>query len=103
VDWQSTGSAPPGSPTLWAVRPRPDGSLVSCGTVGTTDRPSAGCWVQRGDSDWQPLAVGTQDGSPQPLYIYALADTADGLVAVGAGRGPSGVDAAQWTVAVHGG
>jgi molecular chaperone DnaK len=98
TQWQLTATAPPGSPTLWAVRPQPDGSVVACGSAGTVDQPTAGCWLQRGDGGWGPLDVAPDPGSAPPIYLYALAGAPDGLVAVGAGQGPSGVDAAAWTV-----
>ncbi len=102
TQWQLTGTAPPGSPTLWAVHPQPDGSLVACGSSGTVDQPAAGCWLQRGDvrgdTGWGPLDVAPDPGSVPPIYLYALAGAPDGLIAVGAGQGGSGVDAATWTV-----
>jgi actin-like ATPase involved in cell morphogenesis len=101
TQWQLTGSAPPGSPTLWAVYQQPDGSVVACGSTGTVDQPAAGCWLQRGDGGWGPLDVVPDPGSAPPIYLYALAGTPDGLVAVGAGQGPAGVDAAAWTVQVQ--
>jgi molecular chaperone DnaK len=98
TQWQLTGSSPPGSPTLWAVHLQPDGSLVACGSSGTVDEPAAGCWLKRGDGDWQPYQVAADPGSAAPLYVYALAATPDGLVAVGLGRDAAGADATAWTV-----
>jgi molecular chaperone DnaK len=97
TDWQLTGSSPPGSPTLWAVHQQSDGSLVACGSTGTVDEPAAGCWLKRGDGDWQPYQVAADPGSAAPLYLYALAATPDGLVAVGLGRDTAGTDATAWT------
>lgn len=98
TQWQLTGSPPPGSPTLWAVHQQPDGSVVACGSVGTVDQPATGCWLQRGDGGWGVLDVSTDPGSVPPFYLYALAAAPDGLVAVGAGRGEAGIDAAAWTM-----
>jgi len=98
LHWQPAATRPPGSPTLWSVLGQPDGSLLSCGSAGSVDTPVAGCWLRRG-ADWQPLAV---TGSPAPLYIYGLAATGSGVVAVGAGRDSGAVDAAVWQLRLPG-
>jgi hypothetical protein len=69
--------------------------------VGTVDQPAAGCWLQRGDGGWGPIDVVSDPGSTPPIYLYALAGAPDGLVAVGAGRGPAGADAAVWTATLQ--
>jgi len=93
--WQPAVSAPPGSPTLWSIARSPEGLLLSCGSIGTVERPVAGCWVQRDDT-WEPLDVVSDAGSPAALYLYGLVVTPTGLMAVGAGRDESGVDAGAW-------
>jgi actin-like ATPase involved in cell morphogenesis len=94
--WQPALSTPPGSPTLWSVLRQPDGALLACGAVGPVQQPAPGCWTQRGGGTWEPLDVVPTEGTPTPLYLYDLADTGGGPVAVGAGRAGSDVDAGVW-------
>jgi len=96
--WQRVKAAPPGA-VLWAVRQLLDGSLLSCGSVGSADRPTAACWVQRDDGSWERIGVLAPHGSPAPLYLMAIVRTADGLLVIGSGRDSATVDAATWTVA----
>jgi hypothetical protein len=97
TQWQPALTRPPGSATLLSVARQPDGSLLVCGGVGSVDSPAAGCWRQRGGGDWVPLDVGPDSGSVPTLYIYGLAVTPDGNVAVGVGRDNAGTsDAAAW-------
>src|SRR5262249_31149777 len=78
--WQPALSTPPGSPTLWSVVRRPDGTLLACGAVGPVQQPAPGCWTQRGGGTWEPLDVVPNEGTPTPLYLYDLADTGSGPV-----------------------
>jgi len=98
LSWQPVVTRPPGSPTLWSIARQPDGSLLTCGSVGSADNPTAGCWIQRGEN-WSAVDITPEAGSASPLYIYGLVATPDGNVAVGVGRDGNGTaDAAAWLV-----
>lgn len=94
--WQLSPFAPDGSPTLWAIAARPEGTLLTCGSVGSADHPTVGCWTQQDQQPWQPFSVTPEAGSPTPRYLYGLLATGDELTAVGVGQANSTVDAATW-------
>jgi molecular chaperone DnaK len=93
VQWQASATRPAGSPTLYAIIQQPDRSLLSCGAAGSVDEQAAGCWVQRGNEDWQTLSVA---GSPATLQINDLVPTPKGILAVGFGQDSATLDAATW-------
>jgi actin-like ATPase involved in cell morphogenesis len=101
VRWQTTGLTPERSPALWALAQLSDGTLLTCGSVGLVDRPTAACWTQHGNDPWQPFDVSAQPPSATPLYLYAAVPTAGGLVVVGTGGSEAGIDASVWTLTLQ--
>lgn len=102
--WQPTGTAPSsptGTPALWALQEQPDGSLLTCGSVGPVDELAVGCWIQRDDTSWEPLDVVPDHGSAIPVHLYDLTTAPDGIMVVGTARVPSAVHAAAWTLRVQ--
>jgi hypothetical protein len=100
VTWQSASAPDDGSATLLGVVEQADGSLLACGSVGTSDQPSVGCWTAGRGQPWRSRTVVATAGSSVPLYLYGLLRTSAGVLAVGAARSATTVDAAAWTVAV---
>jgi len=70
---------------------------MTCGSVGSADHPTVGCWAQQDQQHWQPFNVTPEPGSPTPLYLYGLLAIGDELTAAGVGQTGSTVDAATWT------
>jgi actin-like ATPase involved in cell morphogenesis len=93
--WQVWPYLPEGSPTLSALAVRGDGRLISCGSIGSSDRPEVSCWVQNEQQLWDRWDVG---GSPTPLFLYGLVSGESGMLMVGAGLAGGSADAAVWVV-----
>jgi len=93
--WQSSPYLPDGAPTLTGVAQVPGGRLITCGSVGSSDRPAVRCWVRNEQQRWDRWDV-TATG-PAPLFLYGIAVQADTVVMVGVGQSGGTADAATWT------
>lgn len=101
VTWQVATYAPDdASATLLAIVAEPDGSLLSCGSIGSADQPGVACWIEHDPAQpWQRWQVASPN--TPPVYLYDLIRTGDATVVVGAGRSDTAVDAASWTAALQ--
>jgi hypothetical protein len=94
--WQLDAYLPADSPTLFAITQQADGRLITCGSLGTADRPTVSCWIQNDQKRWERWDIAAADGSPTPVYIYGITVSSEGLLLAGVGTSGGSADAAVW-------
>jgi molecular chaperone DnaK len=94
--WQLDAYLPGDSPTLYAITQQGDGRLVTCGSLGSADRPTVSCWVQNEQKRWDRWDIAAKQGSPTPVYIYGITVAPEGLLLAGVGTTGGSADAATW-------
>jgi hypothetical protein len=72
------------------------GKLITCGSVGSSDRPAVACWIPNEQQRWERWDVAPAADGPKPLLFYGMSPAVDQLMIAGAGQSGSTVDAAFW-------